>query len=130
MTASRIRKCGKSVYRKFKALVKPWNVSLFKGFISQKWCPNVKAALLDIPLCNITVVVIRRYQLVRHSQLSDLVLVGLGYFVVLHLVRRGDALLFHSSQTVVFASIIYSSDLFFITSTHVEAPSISCMIIW
>ena len=54
---------------------------------------------LNGPLCNITAVVIQRYQLVRHARLSNLVLVGLEYFVVQDLVRGRDALLFHYFQT-------------------------------
>ena len=48
------------------------------------------------PLCDVTAVVIRRHQLVRHSQLSDLFLVGLGDFVIEDLVCGRDALLLNS----------------------------------
>ena len=51
---------------------------------------------LNGPLCDVTAVVVRRYQLVRHYRLSDLVLVGLRDFVVKDLVSGRDALLFHS----------------------------------
>ena len=51
---------------------------------------------LNGPLCNITAVVVRRYQLIQHTQLSDIIFVGLGDFVVEDLVRGRDALLFHS----------------------------------
>ena len=51
---------------------------------------------LNGPLYDVTVVVVRRYQLVRHAQLSDLVLVVLGDFVVEDLVRRRDVLLCYS----------------------------------
>ena len=51
---------------------------------------------LNGPLCDVTAVVVRRYQLVQHSRLSDIVLVGLGDFVVEYLVHGPDALLFRS----------------------------------
>ena len=84
---------------------------------------------LDGPFCNVTEVVVWPYQLVRHAQLSAFVLVGLGDFVVEDLVRGRDTLLFHFFRLRRLALIIPSSVLFFITSTHVEAPYISCMII-
>ena len=54
---------------------------------------------LNGPLCNVTAVIVCRYQLVQHSRLSDIALVGLGDLVVKDLVCRRDALLFHSYET-------------------------------
>ena len=54
---------------------------------------------LNGPLCDVTAVVVWRYQLVQHSQISDLVLVCLGDFVVEDLMHGRDALLFHYYET-------------------------------